>query len=368
MKSLFFAFLMVVLAPSNARAFDLGELATDVLPPSITGIREETPSSPLLGQNAPARPPRPVSDDDFFGNVAHGPNQDDDRGGFLSGLKDIVGSKDTATTPEEPDSDGARIENRRAAGRTPVVPRESTAIVDSVASPQAARETPSNIAARRVAASNLNTARIAGVRLRLTPQQVARIMEEEGFSLLDSSRSAQPDLDFELRVACRNSGLREVGQVRACVDGQLATTRMEFGRSDRPLRNPVTSLNANEIMAVDFTGSYGGNVSYKITYRVRGDASLGSTREADRMRNGWRNAFYARLESRFGLPDYDYGYRWVWGDENSQNASLQAFFANYDLDAVIIISNYHLQEMAETRAIARAGQLEDQRARLKFRF
>ncbi len=155
-------------------------------------------------------------------------------------------------------------------------------------------KTTAPVLARLIDASRFD---IAGIGLGMTPEEAVEASEEYGFTRVDTLYNIPRFLTWKYKEACQNEGYLIYNATQECIKNK-AEKNAERYISEIRLANP----NNQEKIKVQFTSSFGGNLSYKITYVSEGDYSLGTSAEAVFKKRERRKAFWQRVLEKYGMP------------------------------------------------------------------
>ena len=138
---------------------------------------------------------------------------------------------------------------------------------------------------------------IAGIGLGMTPEEAEEVAKEYGFSLVDKIYNIPKFLVWKYKDRCQEAGYLIYSATQDCIR-EMAESNAERYISEIRLENKANK----EKIKVNFTSSFGGNLSYKITYVSEGDYSLGTSAEAVFKKRERRKSFWQRVIAKYGMP------------------------------------------------------------------
>ncbi len=187
--------------------------------------------------------------------------------------------------------------------------------------------------AKRTGSSNTNVLNfdIAGIKLKMTPEEVMEKAQAAGFTL-KWKNFAIPDLnEWKYKRICMDNFLFTYENKKRCVR-EIA----QYNNSEYISRLVFENKKRRETLSIDFSSFFSNNEAYYIRYVSKGDHSLGTTDEAHYLKTRRRQEFLRLLITKYGAPDDEQAL--LWG-VSGITATLQAELNESFLDATIILED-----------------------------
>lgn len=146
--------------------------------------------------------------------------------------------------------------------------------------------------------SNASVFDISGVMLRMSKEQVERIMQNRGFQKVHEKFEIPNFIRWRNEEKCRNSGVVGYERLANCVaetakkDGHRYTDTLKFSKFD-----------TKEHISVHFTSNFTRNKVYKITYKSMSQTITGNSPKAIYLRNIKIYDFWKKVNQKYGTPD-----------------------------------------------------------------
>lgn len=180
---------------------------------------------------------------------------------------------------------------------------------------------------------------IAGVMLKMTPEEVAEHAREAGFELAFQEKKVPKLNEWRYARVCLKKNLFQLRAKDECVREQARGQETEYVS-----RQEYENRELREKMTVEFADNSVGNGAFRIFYINRGDASLGATDEAHYLKTMRRQEFLRRLITKYGSPDDEQALLWGMG---GLSATMQADMSESQLDATLILEDVSLKDKAD---------------------
>ncbi len=146
--------------------------------------------------------------------------------------------------------------------------------------------------------SNASVFDISGIMLRMSKEQVEKIMQNRGFQKVYEKYEIPNFIRWRNEEKCRNSGVVGYERLANCVaetakkDGHRYTDTLKFSKFD-----------TKEHITVRFTSNFTRNKVYKITYKSMAQTITGNSAKAIYLRNIKIYDFWKRINQKYGTPD-----------------------------------------------------------------
>ncbi len=176
---------------------------------------------------------------------------------------------------------------------------------------------------------------IAGVRLKMKPEEVMEKALESGFSVKFQDRKIPTLNEWKYTRLCMRQMLFKYSDKKYCAheiaqrDNSEYISRLVFENKDR-----------RETLSVEFASRYAENQAYRIRYVNKGDHSLGSTDEAHYLKVKRRQEFLRLLITKYGAPDDEQALSW---GISGVSATLQANLSDSFLDASLVLEDLSIE-------------------------
>lgn len=182
---------------------------------------------------------------------------------------------------------------------------------------------------------NVDSFLVAGVGLGMMPDEITDILLEQGYVLTKTSEVLPPALSQQYEQECRlTRKLYLLSEIRACMQEISNEEEMKYVKT-----LGFERASSRESIQVDFTSSATENVSYRISYKNKGDSSLNSSRKNVAIKSNRHKEFWNLIFSVYGLPDEPE--RMIWGNE--ETSFLTASMQGSAYDAYILLESTKLQ-------------------------
>ena len=146
--------------------------------------------------------------------------------------------------------------------------------------------------------SNASVFDISGVMLRMSKEQVERIMQNRGFQKVHEKYEIPNFIRWRNEEKCRNSGVVGYERLANCV---AETAKKEGHRYTETLK--FSKFDTKEHITVRFTSNFTRNKVYKITYKSMAQTITGNSAKAIYLRNIKIYDFWKRINQKYGAPD-----------------------------------------------------------------
>ena len=191
--------------------------------------------------------------------------------------------------------------------------------------------------ARKKRMSNTNVLKfdIAGVRLKMKPEDVIEKASEAGFSVKLKDLKVPELKEWKYGRQCLRQMAFAHDSKKICVQDAARKDQSEYIR-----RLVFENRQNRETLAVEFTSGFTENQAYRIRYVNKGDHSLGTTDEARYLKSRRRREFLRLLTKKYGAPDDEQAL--LWGI-SGYSAVLKADISNH-LDVSLVMQDISLEE------------------------
>lgn len=177
---------------------------------------------------------------------------------------------------------------------------------------------------------------IAGISLKMTPENVMERAAEAGFSLKFKNMEIPESEKWKYHRKCLGSMIFSYKVKQECI---RETARMNNSEYVRQLVFEKKGL--RETVTVDFTSHFNGNQAYRVYYLSKGDHSLGTTDEAHYLKERRRAEFLEVLIRKYGPPEDETAL--LWGIAGF-GAVLQADISENFQDASLLLEDLSFEE------------------------
>lgn len=177
---------------------------------------------------------------------------------------------------------------------------------------------------------------VANIGLGMGTDEVEDILKNQGYIVKKIDETLPPALSIKYEKDCRlTKKLYVVSDIKNCI----------FDRSKeeetRYIKHMTFERNATrETIDVNFTSMATENISYRIFYQNKGDASLNTSAKNLKIKTDRKKEFWHLVFSVYGLPDDSE--KLIWGDENT--SFLHAKMVGSAYDAYILLESAQLQD------------------------
>lgn len=176
---------------------------------------------------------------------------------------------------------------------------------------------------------------IAGIKLKMTPEEVMQNAEEAGFTLKFKDLET-PTLDkWKYRRLCMDMKLFADRSKKECVKDAARQSGSEYIS-----RLVYENKKRRETLTVEFTSRFSDNQAFRIRYVSKGDHSLGTTDEAHYFKAKRRQEFLRLLITKYGVPDDEQALQW---GVSGIGATLQAEISDSFLDASLVLEDPNME-------------------------
>ena len=177
---------------------------------------------------------------------------------------------------------------------------------------------------------------IAGIKLKMKPQEVIELAEKAGFTLKFENRKIPEIREWKYHRQCLKQMFFSYDSKKNCIKETARLNQSEYVSAlvfeNKPLR---------ETLNIEFTSTFSDNHVYRIRYVNKGDHSLGSTNEAKYLKIKRREEFLDQLIRKYGAPDDELALMW---GISGLSATLQADISEGALDATLVMEDTSDQE------------------------
>lgn len=185
--------------------------------------------------------------------------------------------------------------------------------------------------------SNISNFDIAGIQLRMIPDEVLEIAQENGFSLKFINHSV-PDLNkWRYHQSCLQGLFSGYSGLQDCIKEKSKETNSRYVN-----RMVFEKKKAKEFLTVEFTSNASENHAFRIYYENKGNHSLGTTSEAHYLKTKRRQDFLRTLLRKYGRPDDDNSL--VWGVAGF-GAVMSADISDSFQDVTILLEDITLEDV-----------------------
>lgn len=191
--------------------------------------------------------------------------------------------------------------------------------------------------AKKTGASDTNVLKfdIAGIRLKMTPEEVMERALSAGFSVKFQDRKIPTLNEWKYRRLCMQQMLFKYDIRKRCVQ-EIA----QYNNSEYVSRLVFENKDRRETLTVEFASRFAENQAYRIRYVSKGDHSLGTTDEAHYFKTKRRQEFLKLLITKYGVPDDEQAL--LWG-VSGVSATLQADLSDSFLDASLVLEDLSIE-------------------------
>ena len=192
--------------------------------------------------------------------------------------------------------------------------------------------------AKKKGTSNTNVLNfdIAGIRLKMTPQEAVERAGTAGFSVKHEDKKIPVTKEWKYHRQCLRQMFFTYGSKRNCIRETAKTDNSEY-----IAKLLLENKERRETISVEFTSHLTQNQAYRILYVSKGDASLGNTNEAQYLKSKRHQDFLELLIKKYGSPDDEQ--QLIWGIAGF-NAVLQAKISNASLDFSLLMEDPSIEE------------------------
>ncbi len=146
--------------------------------------------------------------------------------------------------------------------------------------------------------SNASVFDIAGVMLRMNPQQAEDILTNRGFKKINAKFQIPNFIKWRNEEKCRNSGIVGYERTQACVIQKAKKDGFEYVQYMK-----FAKFETKEELEFYLTSNFTGNKIYKIEYRSLIASINGNSPKAVYIRNLKVYDFWRRINRKYGVPD-----------------------------------------------------------------
>lgn len=191
--------------------------------------------------------------------------------------------------------------------------------------------------AKKTGASDTNVLKfdIAGIRLKMTPEEVMERALSAGFSVKFQDRKIPTLNEWKYHRLCMQQMLFKYDIRKRCVQ-EIA----QYNNSEYVSRLVFENKDRRETLTVEFASRFAENQAYRIRYVSKGDHSLGTTDEAHYFKTKRRQEFLKLLITKYGVPDDEQAL--LWG-VSGVSATLQADLSDSFLDASLVLEDLSIE-------------------------
>lgn len=156
--------------------------------------------------------------------------------------------------------------------------------------------------------SNVAFFDISGVRLRMTPEEVNKILTEQGYRQILQNQEVPNFIKWRSEEICRVNGVFGFERLNACAM-QIALEN-GYGFVEREVYNRYSS---KESIEVYYTSSFTGNLSHRIHYKSSVTLSDSKASKNVYLNNLKIYDFWKRIDMKYGAPDNTSEVKWGLG-------------------------------------------------------
>ncbi len=187
--------------------------------------------------------------------------------------------------------------------------------------------------AKKTGSSNTNVSQfdIAGLRLKMTPQEVLEISEKAGFSVKIKEEEVPQLNEWKYNRICLDYEVFKYQEKKECIEELAKNNNLSYIN-----RLVLENKKLKEEINIDFASHFTKNQAYYIKYINKGDHSLGATNHAHYINSKRRNEFLSLLIKKYGAPDDEQKLLWgVYG----VGATLKADLTDTALDVLLVLQD-----------------------------
>ena len=192
--------------------------------------------------------------------------------------------------------------------------------------------------AKKTGTSNTDVSKfdIAGIRLKMMPQEVIERATAAGFLVKSEDLSIPETKEWKYHRSCLERMFFGHRAKKSCI---RETARREDSEYVRKI--VFENKERRETLTVEFTSKSSQNQAYRIRYVSKGDHSLGTTEEARYLRAKRYQEFMELLIKKYGYPDDSQSFLWGLA---GVNATLQAEIIDTFSDFTLIMENASMED------------------------
>ncbi|MBO4644471.1 MAG: hypothetical protein J5716_07685 [Alphaproteobacteria bacterium] len=177
---------------------------------------------------------------------------------------------------------------------------------------------------------------IAGIKLRMTPEEVLQRAQEIGFSVkFKDWKIPDPD-EWKYHRQCLQQMFFTHNSKKQCIQDAARYNEKEYIS-----RLVLENKELKETLSIEFTSMATKNQAYRIFYINKGNHSLGTTEEARYLKSKRRRDFFEALIKKYGPPDDEQSL--LWG-MSGLNATLQADISDSFQDISLVMEDSLMKE------------------------
>lgn len=176
---------------------------------------------------------------------------------------------------------------------------------------------------------------IASIGLGMMPDEVDDVLQNQGYILTKVDKTIPPALSVQYEKDCRlTRKLYIPAEIRSCIFDMSEEEETRYIK-----RMTFERRQSRETIEVDFTSLATENLSYRVSYKNKGDSSLGSTYKHKMMKENRKKEFWNLVFSVYGLPDDNE--KVLWGSLDT--SFLKAEMRGSAYDAYLLLESSELQ-------------------------
>ncbi len=176
---------------------------------------------------------------------------------------------------------------------------------------------------------------IASIGLGMMPDEVEDILQGQDYILTKVDKTIPPSLSVQYEKDCRlTKKLYVPAEIRACIFDMSQEEETRYIK-----KMTFERVQSRETIEVDFTSLATENLSYRISYKSKGDSSLGSSYRHRMMKENRKKEFWNLVFAVYGLPDDNE--KVIWGNENT--SFFKAKMQGSAYDAYLTLESSQLQ-------------------------
>ena len=149
---------------------------------------------------------------------------------------------------------------------------------------------------------------ISKVRLRMKPQEVEKILKEQGYRKISENLEIPNFIEWRAEELCRINGVIGFERLRACATRIAQSNGHQF--IEKQTYNRHTT---RETIEVNYTSSFTDNVSYRVYYKSNLPMSDSKNSKHVYINNIKIFDFWRRIDLKYGKPDNASEVKWGFG-------------------------------------------------------
>ena len=177
---------------------------------------------------------------------------------------------------------------------------------------------------------------IAGIRLKMTPEEVVDKAAEMGFVVKFKDWKIPELNEWRYHRYCLEKNQYAHDSKKRCIREVAQDNNSEYVS-----RLVLENKKRRETLSVEFTSIYTENQAYRVRYVSKGNHSLGATEEGRFLKTKRRQEFLKTLIKKYGPPDEEQTLSWGIA---GRGATLQAEISNTFLDVSLVMEDTLMEE------------------------